>query len=478
MSATLGAILKKVAPSLRIQIYEVATEVGQENSFGWHNAGTGHAGLCEFSYTPLQSDGSVDVSKAIDIYSQFELSKFFWRYALKTGMIENRREFLNSVPHVSFCTGREPVDYLHARHRALSLHHFFRQMEFTTNGERIHQWAPLLMEGRESVPVAATKMDEGTDVNFGALANKLIGWLANQPNCGVATRHQVVGLKNADQGWRVSVQDQVGSQLQNTTKFVFIGAGGNALRLVQASGIPEGQGYAGFPIGGQWLVCDNPDIAKRHHAKVYGPSPAAAPSLASPHLDHRIVDGQSCLLFGPFSAWTSKFLHRHGSILDLPRSMRRDNALSLLRVGVANRELVLYLIRQGIQSMDRRFKSLRDMYPNAEKVDWRLINAGIRVQSITKLDGQKGKVRYGTTIVTDAKKTLAALLGASPGASVSVSLMLEVIQTCFPTIFSSTEGIQTLREIFPGYGDDFKSPACADSWRKIHEQVEHDLFSS
>jgi malate dehydrogenase (quinone) len=478
MSSNLAAMLKKLDPSMKIQLYEVSNELAQESSNAWNNAGTGHAGICELSYTPFQNaDGTVDVAKAIDIFEQFEQSKLFWGYALRTGMIDRPRDFINTVPHLSFVYGEKSVDYLQARYRGLAAHHFFRTMEFTTDRETIRKWAPLLIDGRPEMPVAATKMDSGTDVNFGSISRKLIHWLSEQPGCGVATGHRVVGLKRTSSGWDVSIKSLNGNRIENRAAFVFIGAGGGSLPLLQMSKIQESRGFGGFPIGGQWLVCDKPEIVAQHQAKVYGQSPGAAPTMAVPHLDTRVIDGKKSLLFGPYAAWTTKFLHRHGSFLDLPCSMKLDNMSSLIKVGLFNLPLVRYLIQQGTQSMNSRMKSLREFYPDAKDSDWRLIDAGIRVQAIKKEDGQAGIVHYGTEVVTDAERSVSALLGASPGASVSVHVMLEVIRKCFAPLLKSEAGHRVMKEMIPSYDEDLKLAAAADRFAALDKQAEHDLFA-
>lgn len=478
MSSNLGALLKRIAPDLKVQLYEVSNELAQESSNGWHNAGTGHAGICELSYTPFQrEDGSVDVSNAIKIFNQFEFSKLFWGYALRTGMIQDGRDFINPVPHISFVYGAKSVEYLRARYEGLVAHHFFKGMEFTTDRNKIREWAPLLVDGREDIPVAATKMDNGTDVNFGAISRKLIHWLSEQPECGVATNHRVVGLTKTASGWKVRVQPKNGKAFESTAKFVFVGAGGGSLPLLQMSGIAEGKGFGGFPIGGQWLVCDNPAVVEQHQAKVYGQSPGAAPTMAVPHLDTRVIDGKKSLLFGPYAAWTTKFLSKSGSFFDLPGSMRPDNVSSLLKVGLYNLPLVKYLIQQGTQSMSSRMKSLREFYPDAKDADWRLIDAGIRVQAIKKEDGKAGIVHYGTEIVTDAAKSISALLGASPGASVSVYLMLDVIKQCLPNVLATESGAKIVKEIFPYFGEDISRAEFADRFAEMDQKSEQELFS-
>ena len=477
MSANLGAMLKVLEPALSIQVYEVTEELAQESSQGWNNAGTGHAGICELSYTPTRAaDGTVNVSKAIQIFEQFEQSRQFWSYAVASGMVDNPKEFINPVPHISFVHGQEMVDFLRARYEGMSTHHFFREMEYTTDRATIAAWAPLLVEGREDGPIAATKMDNGTDVDFGAISRKLIHWLGQQDRCGVASHHRVIGLKKTSSGWDIRAKDsETGEIRTNRAKFIFVGAGGGSLPLLQKAGIPEAKGLGGFPIGGRWLVCENPEIVKKHQAKVYGQPLAAAPTMAVPHLDTRILDGKKTLLFGPFAAWTTKFLHKKGSVTDLPFSVRPDNLFTLTNIGIHNLDLVRYLIQQGTQSMGDRMEVLHVFYPAAKPEDWKLVEAGIRVQAIKETDGKAGIVHYGTEIITNADRTISALLGASPGASVSVNIMLEVIKKCFPHLVETPAGQARLKEMLPTYDEDTKLPEKAGRFREVSRQTDEIL---
>ncbi len=477
MSANLGALLKRLDPRLTIQLYEVTDGLAQESSDGWNNAGTGHAGICELSYTPKrEADGSVNVSKVIEIFEQFEHSKQFWSYAVASGMADRPKDFINPVQHLSFVHGAEQVDFLKARHAGMAAHHFFREMEYSTDRATIAGWAPLLLEGRGAVPIAATKMDAGTDVNFGEISRKLLGWLGKQEGCGIATAHRVIGLRKTKAGWEVRAKDLATGEVRvNRAKFVFVGAGGGSLTLLQKSGIPEAKGLGGFPIGGQWLICDNPEIVSKHQAKVYGQALDAAPTMAVPHLDTRILDGKKTLLFGPFAAWTTKFLHKKGSITDLPLSVRPDNLATLINIGIHNLDLVRYLVQQGTQSMADRMEVLHVFYPAAQAKDWKLIDAGIRVQAIKKTDGQAGIVHYGTEVITDADCTISALLGASPGASVSVNIVLEVIKKCFPQLLASTDGHARMKAMIPTYDEDIKLPANAARFREVRERADEVL---
>ena len=473
MSANLGALLKRLEPALSIQVYEVTEDLAQESSHGWNNAGTGHAGICELSYTPTrEADGSVNVAKAIGIFEQFEQSKQFWSYAVASGMAGNPKDFINPVAHLSFVHGPEQVDFLKARHAGMAAHPFFQGMEYTTDRATIGRWAPLLTAGRAAIPIAATKMDSGTDVNFGAISRSLLGWLERQPGCGIASNHRVTDLKPAGTGWDVTIKDLATGELRhNRTKFVFVGAGGGSLHLLQKSGIPEAKGLGGFPIGGQWLVCDNPAIVSQHQAKVYGQALDAAPTMAVPHLDTRVLDGKKTLLFGPFAAWTTKFLHKKGSWTDLPLSVKPDNLATLLKIGASNLPLVRYLIQQGTQSMADRMEVLHIFYPEAKASDWKLIDAGIRVQAIKKTDGEAGIVHYGTEVITNPERTISALLGASPGASVSVNIVLEVIKLCFPHLLATAAGRARMKEMIPTYDEDIKLPQNADRFRAVQRRT-------
>lgn len=475
MSATLGAMLKHLDPALSIQLFEAADSFSPEASNGWHNAGTGHAGICELSYTPDRGpDGEVDVTKAIEIFHQFEHSKQFWGFLVREGVIKNPSSFINPMPHISFVYGQEQVDFLRSRHAQMIKHHFFSEMEYTEDRETIQAWAPLLLVDRNpNEPIAATKLDAGTDVNFGSLAKQLSEWLSQQESCSAQTGHHVMDLNEQPDGrWKVSIQDAASGQtFTHTAKFVFTGAGGGSLPLLQKSKIPEAQGYGGFPIGGQWLICDSPEIVEQHRAKVYGMSPGSAPTMAVPHLDLRVIDGKKALLFGPYASWTTKFLHKTGHMTDLLRSIKADNIASLIKVGLSNLPLVRYLIQQGTQSMETRLGELRNFYPGAKANDWKLIDAGIRVQAIEKKDGDAGIVHFGTQVVTNQACTISALLGASPGASVSTHIILQVIKRCFSDKLQTAKGKSQMARMAPSFGHNLKDPKQTELQRTISAEV-------
>jgi malate dehydrogenase (quinone) len=454
MSATLGVLLKELNPNLRIDIYERLDRVAGESSDAWNNAGTGHSALCELNYTPQNDDGEVSISKAIKIMESFEVSKQFWSYLVQSGYFGSASEFINQIPHLSFVEGSDDVDFLRKRFEALSHCHLFEGMEFSTDFERIASWIPLMMTHRDTTQqIAATRMHRGTDVNFGQLTRGLCQYLKSKHNVDVFLSHEVLTLEQQeDQTWVVRVEDlATGQEHTISTQFVFIGAGGGSLRLLEKSEIPEAEGYGGFPVSGQWLVCKNEAIVAKHHAKVYGKAKVGTPPMSVPHLDSRIIDGKKELLFGPFAGFSTKFL-KEGSFLDLPASITLDNILPMLSAGIHNLPLTKYLIEQVLLSHEEKVEVLREFLPDAQEDDWELAVAGQRVQVIRKDEDEGGVLEFGTEVVTAHDGTIAALLGASPGASTSVSVMLEVMTECFGEQMNTNEWIQKLQEMIPSCG--------------------------
>jgi malate dehydrogenase (quinone) len=452
MSATLGALLRKLDPTLTVAIFERLDSAAAESSDAWNNAGTGHSGFCELNYTPQGKDGSVDVSKALRIAEQFELSRQFWSALVAQGDLERSRAFVRTVPHISFVWGDDDVRYLTERHRRLVQSPLFEGMELTRDPARIAEWMPLVMEGERRVdPLAATRMAGGTDVDFGALTRALLASLARQPGVSVHLGHEV-GEILRDGPWSLEVRD-LKSGMTRTVKarFVFIGAGGYSLKLLERSGIPECIGYGAFPVSGQWLRCTNRAVIERHHAKVYGKAELGAPPMSVPHLDSRWIDGEKQLLFGPYAGFTTRFL-KQGSWLDLLGSIGIDNVLPVMRAGAENIELTQYLVGQAMLSAEERLGLLRRYCPMAREEDWEVQVAGLRVQ-IIKADAQgRGELKFGTEVVTSADGSIAALLGASPGASTAVAIMLEVVERCFPERWCSPEWQSRARQLLPSLG--------------------------
>ncbi|MGK9172161.1 malate dehydrogenase (quinone) [Yokenella regensburgei] len=454
MSATLGTYLQELEPNWSITMVERLDALAEESSNGWNNAGTGHAALMELNYTPQNQDGSISIKKAIEINEAFRISRQFWAHQVETGVLSNPRSFINTVPHMSMVWGDENVNFLRARYKALQQSSLFRGMRYSESHDQIKQWAPLVMEGRDpQQKVAATRTEIGTDVNFGEITRQLITSLQKKENFSLKLGSEVRAIKrNADNTWNVTIAGKhSGIEQVVKTKFIFIGAGGAALKLLQESGIPEAADYAGFPVGGQFLVSENPDVVNHHLAKVYGQASVGAPPMSVPHIDTRIIDGKRVVLFGPFATFSTRFL-KNGSLWDLLGSTNRSNFLPMVSVGLTNFGLVKYLVNQVLQNDDDRFDALCEYYPLAKKEDWRLWQAGQRVQ-IIKRNGKKGGVlRLGTEVVSDKEGTIAALLGASPGASTAAPIMLELMEKVFPEKVASPEWQATLKRIIPFLG--------------------------
>ncbi|MBD8124710.1 malate dehydrogenase (quinone) [Pantoea sp. SIMBA_072] len=453
MSASMGTILEELQPGWKQIMVEKLDGVALESSNGWNNAGTGHSANMELNYTPERKDGSIDVTKALEINEAFMVSRQFWSSQVKEGVMHDPRSFINSTPHMSFVWG-DNVDFLTKRYAALQKTALFQGMKFSTDHKQIEQWAPLVMEGRDpQQKVAATWTPVGTDVNYGEITRQLIGSLKKNDNFRLETSSEVTDFKrNGDNSWHVTIKDaKNGNERAVDAKYVFIGAGGGALKLLQKTGIPEAENYAGFPVGGSFLVTENKAIADRHLAKVYGQASTGAPPMSVPHLDTRYLDGKRVVLFGPFATFSTKFL-KNGSLFDLLSTTTTHNIVPMTDVGMDNFDLVKYLVGQVMLTEEDRFEALKEYYPDAKKEDWKLIQAGQRVQIIKKDADKGGVLKLGTEIVTDQQKTVAALLGASPGASTAAPIALSVMQKLFPEEFKSAEWQAKIHKMIPGYG--------------------------
>lgn len=454
MSATLGVLLKQLQPDLTIEIFERLDVAAAESSDAWNNAGTGHSAFCELNYTPEKEDGSIEISKAINIAESFEESRQLWAYLIKNQLICLPETFIRSIPHMSFVWGEDNVEYLYKRFTALTENHLFKGMLYSEDPQQLAEWMPLVMENRDpSQKLAATRMEAGTDVNFGSLTRCMFDYLNGLDGVTLNFDHEVRDLAKQDDGrWEVKVKN-ISPKITRKVlaKFVFIGAGGGAFPLLEKSGIPEGIGFGGFPVSGQWLTCNNEDIIEKHQAKVYGKAAVGSPPMSVPHLDTRIINEKKALLFGPYAGFSTKFL-KNGSFLDLPLSIRINNIIPMVSAGIHNIPLTKYLIEQVRQSPEDRLEALREFVPSAKMEDWKLETAGQRVQVIKKDREQGGILEFGTEIVSAADGSIAALLGASPGASTAVSIMINLLKRCFKEKINTREWDAKLKEMIPSYG--------------------------
>jgi malate dehydrogenase (quinone) len=470
MSATLGTLLSELEPDWKIVVYERLHDVALESSNAWNNAGTGHAALCELNYMPEGPDGKLDPAKAIAINEQFQQSRQFWSSLVEQGLLSEPKTFINTAPHMTFVRGEKDVEYLRNRYEVLKKEPLFAGIEFSDDSRVINQWAPLLMQKRRAgEPFAATRVPAGTDVDFGALTHQLFDGLKER-GVDVVTNREVRKLKKQSDGtWLVKWRNSIGrTPGEIKARFVFVGAGGWALKLLQRSGIPEISGYGVFPIGGQFLKTTNPSIVAQHKAKVYSQASVGAPPMSVPHLDTRVVDGEASLLFGPFATFSPKFL-KNGSPLDLVTQVRPGNLIPMLKVGWDNPGLIKYLVGELLKNHSKKVDSLRTFMPTAKDEDWELIQAGQRAQ-VMKKDPEKGGVlQFGTEVVTAKDGSIAGLLGASPGASTAVSIMLGLLKTCFPDRIAEWE--PTLKDLIPSYGETL-NPRPEVAQEKLSETAE------
>jgi malate dehydrogenase (quinone) len=475
MSSTLAVWLSELEPGWSMEMVERLDKVAEESSNGWNNAGTGHSALAELNYTP-EKDGKIDITKAVEINEAFQITRQFLAWQVKTGVLKNPRSFINSTPHMSFVWGDDNIRFLKKRYEALQASPLFRPMQYSEDPEQIKQWVPLMMEGRDPTQkIAATWTPIGTDVNFGEITRQFVSHLQSRDNFTLKLSTEVRDISRNDDGsWHVEYKNlKDGTTAATDAKFLFIGAGGAALPLLQKSGIEEAKDYAGFPVGGSFLVTDNPEVAQRHMAKAYGIASTGAPPMSVPHLDTRVLDGKRVILFGPFATFSTKFL-KEGSYFDLPASTTLHNLWPMVRVGVREFDLVQYLAGQLMQSDDDRFEALRTYFPHAKKEEWRLWQAGQRVQIIKKDEQQGGVLKLGTEVVASKDGSIAGLLGASPGASTAAPIMLDLMGKVFKDKLASAPWQDKLRQIVPSYGTRLNEhpDKVMEEWRYTSEVLQ------
>lgn len=457
MSATLAVLLRKANPELKMVVLERLDAVSLESSNAWNNAGTGHAALCELNYMPDDPTGNLpSAEKAISINQQFQESREFWASLVSEGVLGKPETFIHSVPHMTFVRGAKDVDYLERRYKALKDQPLFEGMEFSKDFDQIAKWAPLMIEGRSTSEIAATRIEQGTDVDYGQLTEQLFSWLKAQ-GVEVLTNHEVKTLKKTAGSWKVS-GSSVNSKFEFSSPKVFVGAGGWALKLLQKARVNEINGYGTFPVSGHFLKTENPELVAKHQAKVYSQAAVGAPPMSVPHLDTRVINGKTSLLFGPFAGLNLKFL-KNGSWLDLPGSIRLRNIVSYLSVALKNFPLVIYLVKEILKSPKQKIESLRDFVPSARSEDWELYEAGQRAQVIKPVNGL-GVLQFGTEVISSADGSIAGLLGASPGASVATRVMLDVAKKMFNE--NENPWMKSIASSVPSYGTNLnEDPATA-----------------
>ncbi len=426
MSGTLALLITEILPAIKILVIEKLNKPGSESTGVFNNAGTGHAANCELNYTPLDENGNLQIDKALSINRSFENSMSLWASLYSTGKIDIKK-FLKFIPHISFVTGTENISFLKKRFKAMSKYPEFADMEFSSSFNQIKSWAPLITNRRNPLDkVAATRIKRGTDINFEALTREYLNYISKNKNVEISYKTELIDLKKTNKNnWELNVRSE-GRKVSLKTSYVFLGAGGKTINFLQKSKIPEAKVYGGFPVSGKWLICEEKSLTEKHNAKVYGKADLGSPPMSVPHLDTRWIEGKKFLLYGPFAGFTTKFLKK-GSYFDLFSSIKKNNLFPMLDVGIKNNELINYLFSQSLKSHNSRVENLRNMMPSAEPSNWYLENAGQRVQIIKKTkDG--GSLQFGTEIVNSEDGTLSALLGASPGASTAVSIMIEILK--------------------------------------------------
>ena len=430
MSGTLALLLTEILPDIKILIIEKLKAPGSESTGAFNNAGTGHAANCELNYTPLDDKGEIKLNKALSINRSFEKSMSLWASLYSSGKIDIKK-FLKFIPHISFVSGKENISFLEKRYQLMSKSQEFIDMEFSSSFSQISSWAPLITKDRNPLDeIAATRVKRGTDINFEALTKEYLSHISKNKNVEISYKTELIDLKKINKKqWDLELKLD-GEKCSVLTNYVFLGAGGKTINYLQKSKIPESKNYGGFPVSGKWLICEEKDLTEKHNAKVYGKADIGSPPMSVPHLDTRWIDGKKFLLYGPFAGFTTKFL-KEGSYFDLFNSIRKNNIFSMLEVGFKNNDLVNYLISQSLNNHKSRVDNLKNMMPSADPSNWYLKNAGQRVQIIKKTV-KGGSLKFGTEIVNSSDGSLSALLGASPGASTSVSIMVEVLKkSCF-----------------------------------------------
>ncbi|NMT64961.1 malate:quinone oxidoreductase [Marinobacter orientalis] len=469
MGTTFATLAKEMVPDLDITILERLDGPGEGNSSAFWNAGTGHEANCELNYTPVDEE-VISVEKALKIHAQFNVAKQFWAYLIEKGAIKDPTTFINQTKHCTIVS--EPaIQELKLRFKEMSAHHFFEHMRYSEDFDEIKSWIPYTMEERpRHEKMAATVIETGTDVNFGALTEQMAEYAVNDLGVRIEYGTHVRRVHRSPTGRWVIEAVSKGVPVQHKADVLFVGAGGGAFPLLKRSHLPFRSRFAGFPVGGRFLQAQiSEEQARYYTAKTYGKAKVGAPPMSVPHLDLRVVDGKHYLLFGPFASF-KPVLERGRGFFDYLTSIRLHDIPGLLNVALEHFPLVKYLVSESFKGEKSMFEELDSFAPGlSKKFDWKPIAAGQRVQII-----KDGDLQMGTEIVVSKDKTYGTLLGASPGASVSPEVMLRCLEQLLPSIFSKEEARKKKQEMFPE--DDLDTLINApDRYREIRDAVNRQL---
>lgn len=444
MGTTLATLAKELAPELDVTILERLDHAGAGNSWVFNNAGTGHEANCELNYTPVDEE-VISVEKALKIHAQFNIAKQFWAHLIEKGAIKDPKSFINRTKHCTIVS-EASIEELRLRFKEMSAHHFFENMQFSEDFDEIKSWIPYLMEERpRDQKMAATVIETGTDVNFGALTEQMAAHAVQELGVKIEYGTHVKRVHRSPTGRWLIEAEQNGSPIQHRADVLFVGAGGGAFPLLKKSHLPFRSRFSGFPVGGRFLQAPiSEEQAEQYRAKTYGKAAVGAPPMSVPHLDLRVAEGQHYLLFGPFASF-KPVLEKGRGFFDYLSSMRLHDIPGLLNVALEHFPLVKYLVSETFKGEKSMFEELESFAPGmSRKFNWKAIEAGQRVQII-----KDGDLQMGTEILVSSDKTYGTLLGASPGASVSPEVMLRCLEQLLPSIFTKDEAQKKKKEIFP-----------------------------
>ncbi|WP_404362730.1 malate:quinone oxidoreductase [Marinobacter sp.] len=469
MGTTFATLAKEMAPDLDITILERLDGPGEGNSSAFWNAGTGHEANCELNYTPVDEE-VISVEKALKIHAQFNVAKQFWAHLVKKGAVKEPETFINQTRHCTIVS-ESAIEELKLRFSEMSAHHFFEQMRYSEDFDEIKSWIPYVMEERpRHEKMAATLVETGTDVNFGALTEQMAEHAVRDLGVSIKYGTHVKRVHRSPTGRWVIEADTSGEPVQYKADVLFVGAGGGAFPLLKKSHLPFRRRFAGFPVGGRFLQAPvSKEEADHYRAKTYGKAKVGAPPMSVPHLDLRVVNGRHYLLFGPFASFKPR-LERGRGFFDYLASIRPHDIPGLLNVALEHFPLVKYLVSETFKGEKSMFEELDSFAPGLSKrFDWKPIQAGQRVQII-----KDGDLQMGTEILVSSDKTYGTLLGASPGASVSPEVMLRCLEQLLPAIFTKEEARKKKNEIFPE--DDLdRLINDPDHYREIRDAVNEQL---